>query len=200
MKSKIALVLCITQLCMLHSVEAATQKRVKTKVAKKSTLFKKIGSAVVIGAIGSAIAVINQRAEKEEIQRKISNYSNSLSKSNWSVSTGVNGYSGSCAKGDINTEYACLGMDPDTLMKTIYLDRWRKVLDLQPSEDPSPVLLDYYKNSQPIIGLRTPFQTHIILKNNISEQEAKQIGEELSTSSLKIGCCRFFGISTRKMP
>ena len=182
MKSKIALVLCITQLCMLHSVEAATQRRVKTKVAQKSTLFKKIGSAVVIAAVGSAIAIIHKRAEQEEIQHKESTVASSQGKYRLSLykfyPDNTNCYLGA----DL---YFC-GTDTNALMQKVDLDPWRQALGLHPSEDPSPVLLDKYRNRVATDNLSLFIFRDITIKENLSQAEATQLQSVLNQT------CQYF--------
>ena len=136
MKSKIAFMLCITQLCMLHSVEAA-QRRVKTKVAQKSTIFKKIGSAVVIAAVGSAIALMQKQNTQETIPAKIISTAPSPTKFQliylgWTGRNGLN-YDDNVICTLINP-LSCDGLTNDTFVQTIDLAPWMDVLNMNAAD------------------------------------------------------------------
>ena len=194
MKSKIALVLCITQLCMLHSVEATTQKRVKTKVAQKSTLFKKIGSAVVIGAVGSAIALMHKQNTQETIPTTNIYMPPSPTKFQliylgW---TGINGPNPSdnriCTLIDSSS---CSGLTNDTFVQNIDLAPWMDVLKMN-AVDAKNFIGSVYRNDG-VSGFTLP-----VIKKDMTMSETLKLFNRLEqTDPMKRICLLYTSPSPR---
>ena len=164
MKSKIALILCITQLFTCiggYRVDASS----KTKHSKKSSLSKKLSVAFTILATGTLIAL----HAKHRYRLAQDNAINHANQQLWNVL-----YAGWRAKPDAyvlcqnHSPALCFGMTNDLFVQQINLNTWMEILQMNAVDATAFIGKIYYG----------PFEVYPI-KQNLTLSEAMKITDRL---------------------
>ena len=184
MKSKIAMLVCLTQLCMLghYPLNAATKSFQTKKSRKSKQLLKKASTSLGIIALGTFIALYakhkNNLAREDRLQNDASFTPRfKITYSGWQMHNSA----GACTPMTVNY---CNGIDESTFLQGVDLNAWRQVLGLQPSDDPSILIRNAYRNTFIIpynpnnVGLEFMY-----LKKNLSFDQTLMDIELLNKSS-----------------
>ena len=188
MKSKIAVILCLTQLCLSIAgpkAEAA-QRAYKVKKTKKSNILnKKVVTALGLAAVGSAVALYAKH--NNHLARENSSSTTTTTTTGeklWKVVYKGWGSNGICFVGP-DPNPACT-VTPTFFMTRVNLEPWKTALDVQSSDAITRLIGEFYNNSvalKTIQGSRTgDVYSSLNLKTNLSLDAANQLVTDLKAS------------------